>query len=77
MLDDNVLEYKALEARRFSPWRRAIYWFLSVITLGTVWIVANWPFMKLRVTRWLSLPSAHNDAEVVLITVSKPRRSMP
>ena len=56
MLDDACLLVSSMECRKSVPLYVRLFYLLSLLTLGTVAIVAQWPFCRLRAVRATSVP---------------------
>ena len=68
MLDDESLKISLVDSRRRVRERGVAFVLASVLTAGTVGIIAAWPFCRARAARLLSVPCAPDDADVVLVT---------
>ncbi|RYG52122.1 hypothetical protein EON67_01915 [archaeon] len=64
-----VLNTKSVIYRRFSTWRRYVYYALCLLTGGTAWVVGQWPGVSISKLRWLSTPCSADAAELVIVTV--------
>lgn len=76
MLDDEVLQFASFDTRRYIGWKVALYWLLSLITAGTVSIVAYWPFCRRRKERWISATCQPESADFAIVEVSAGCASM-
>jgi hypothetical protein len=64
-----VLEYSYIEPRKYSALRVFLYYLFSLATVGTVAIIASWPFMKLVTARCLSRRVKQSQADFVIVQV--------
>jgi cation-transporting ATPase 13A2 len=67
MLDDDVLSVAWVEPRRHVPARVVAFHALSLLTGGTLTVVAQWPFCRRRAITSTSAPCAPADADFVLV----------
>ena len=63
MLDDEVLDSDTWEPRRWSQWKLWVYYTLVTLSVGTLWIVGQWPFMLKRLHLLLSTPARQDNAD--------------
>lgn len=71
LLDDEVLDSETWQPRTWVAWRLWAYYVLVTATVGTLWIVGQWSFMRKRLHLLLSRPARQDTCDFIVVTSSK------